>query len=177
MWDYPDGELAAAGDEPVARLVALLEKLRPDVVLSLGPDGAYGHPDHLAVVRWVTEATPGRELAVLYAAFPPGLFVPQYEKCLAAGIMGDPPAVAAEDLGVLLADYEVGIPAVRELKLAAIAAHRTQLPGGEPRALFPPGIVDALLSVERFLDGRGVRDPVTARLLQSLIAPVSAESA
>lgn len=177
VWDYPDGELEAAGDEPQLRLAAALDALRPDIVLSLGPDGAYGHPDHLAVFRWVSEATRPRSTAVLFAAFPPGLFVPQYERCRAAGIMGAPPGISADDLGVRLADYEIGIAAVREQKLAAIAAHRTQLPGGDPAALFPAGVVDALLSVERFVDGRGGPRSTTARLLQSLTRPVPAEFA
>ncbi len=80
--------------------------------------------------------------------FPRGLFLPQYEKCL--GMMGDPPDPSAGDIGGGPWDEERDIAAVAGLKLAAIAAHRTQLPGGDPHALFPPGIVAALLSRERF---------------------------
>lgn len=173
LWGMPDGCLDAGDSSAIARLGALLDDLRPDIVLSLGPDGAYGHPDHLAVYAWVVEATRDRGAATLFVAFPPGLFAPQYQRCVASGIMGDPPLVPEAGLGVELADYEVGIAGVRETKLASIAAHRTQLPGGDPEALFPPGIVPALLFVERFADARGAPSLDTLRLIQSLAPPSS----
>jgi N-acetyl-1-D-myo-inositol-2-amino-2-deoxy-alpha-D-glucopyranoside deacetylase len=39
----------AAGDlgEQTAALVEVLEQVRPQVVVSYGPDGGYGHPDHI----------------------------------------------------------------------------------------------------------------------------------
>jgi N-acetylglucosamine malate deacetylase 2 len=54
---YRDGELANANEqEAVARIIALLRELKPQVVLTFGPDGISGHPDHVAVSRWVTAA-------------------------------------------------------------------------------------------------------------------------
>ena len=57
---------------------------------------------------------------------------------------------------------------MRDRKLASIAAHQSQLPGGDPEALFPPGIVASLLDVEKFEDASGRRDATTAQLLASL---------
>jgi LmbE family N-acetylglucosaminyl deacetylase len=37
-------------------IVSELRRIRPDVVLSFGPDGAYGHPDHIAVSQFTTAA-------------------------------------------------------------------------------------------------------------------------
>ena len=149
FWRLPDGGLRGVegGEERAADAIASFE---PDIILTLGPDGAYGHPDHLAVFRWVTAAweAAGRGPRLYEAVFPRGLFLPQYEKCL--GMMGDPPNPPAEAIGGGSWDEERDITAVAGLKLAAIAAHRTQLPGGDPHALFPPGIVAALLSRERF---------------------------
>ena len=55
--DYVDGELdRAEPSEVVAKLVAALRRDRPDVVVTFGPDGAYGHPDHIAVSRHATAA-------------------------------------------------------------------------------------------------------------------------
>ena len=49
-----DGELASIGDDDGAELVAgLIEELRPDTILTFGPDGMTYHPDHIAVSRWV----------------------------------------------------------------------------------------------------------------------------
>ncbi|MEE9274824.1 MAG: PIG-L family deacetylase [bacterium] len=56
VWDYPDGRLAEAGEEAVARLAALCREVRPEVIVTYGDDGTTGHPDHLAVSRWAGEA-------------------------------------------------------------------------------------------------------------------------
>ena len=46
---YPDGTLAAAPEEAVLRdIVGWLRDVRPDVAIIWGPDGGYGHPDHIA---------------------------------------------------------------------------------------------------------------------------------
>jgi LmbE family N-acetylglucosaminyl deacetylase len=47
--DHADGRLADVPIEQLADEVeALLAELAPDVVISFGEDGAYGHPDHVA---------------------------------------------------------------------------------------------------------------------------------
>jgi LmbE family N-acetylglucosaminyl deacetylase len=47
---YPDGGLDQADPEEVQGLmVEHIRRARPHVVLTFGPDGAYGHPDHIAV--------------------------------------------------------------------------------------------------------------------------------
>jgi LmbE family N-acetylglucosaminyl deacetylase len=65
---YADGGLAGLppGD-PVDRLAALLTEVRPDTILTFGPDGLTFHPDHRAVSSWVSLAwdragRPGRLL-------------------------------------------------------------------------------------------------------------------
>jgi N-acetylglucosamine malate deacetylase 2 len=55
--DYPDGNLAAAeAGEVVSRLVAIMEHEAPQVVVTFGPDGISGHPDHIAIYRFTTQA-------------------------------------------------------------------------------------------------------------------------
>jgi LmbE family N-acetylglucosaminyl deacetylase len=55
--DYVDGELDQADpQEVVAQLVAHLRRVRPQVVITFGPDGAYGHPDHIAISQLTTAA-------------------------------------------------------------------------------------------------------------------------
>jgi LmbE family N-acetylglucosaminyl deacetylase len=47
-----DGELDQADSaETTARLVSLLRDVRPQVVVTFGPDGDYGHPDHIAICQ------------------------------------------------------------------------------------------------------------------------------
>src|SRR2546425_4084797 len=46
---YPDGSLADVKEEWVVRdIVRWLRQVRPEVAIIWGPDGGYGHPDHIA---------------------------------------------------------------------------------------------------------------------------------
>jgi len=65
----PDGGLDRCDGEGVAVVGALIDEVRPDTVLTFGPDGATFHPDHVAVHRWVTAAweSRGRPARLLYA--------------------------------------------------------------------------------------------------------------
>ena len=42
--------------DAVASIVRHLRRVRPDVVVTFGPDGAYGHPDHIAISQFTTAA-------------------------------------------------------------------------------------------------------------------------
>lgn len=56
--DYMDGELDQAKPaEIIAKIVAELRRVRPHIVLTFGPEGAYGHPDHIAICQFTTAAT------------------------------------------------------------------------------------------------------------------------
>jgi LmbE family N-acetylglucosaminyl deacetylase len=66
----PDGALAEHGQTGRSLVGQLVDEVRPDTILTFGPDGRTFHPDHLAVHHWVTRAwaergSPGR---LLYAA-------------------------------------------------------------------------------------------------------------
>lgn len=50
-WDYADGTLRDHDQQLRSEVLALLEGFRPDVVITFGDDGAYGHPDHVAISR------------------------------------------------------------------------------------------------------------------------------
>jgi LmbE family N-acetylglucosaminyl deacetylase len=54
---YLDGQTAIVPlSEAVFRIVQLLRQIKPQVVISFGPEGVYGHFDHLAVHRWAVAA-------------------------------------------------------------------------------------------------------------------------
>lgn len=54
---YRDGGCAAVeATDAVARLSDLIGQVRPDTVVTFGPHGNTGHPDHRAVSRWTTAA-------------------------------------------------------------------------------------------------------------------------
>jgi LmbE family N-acetylglucosaminyl deacetylase len=56
-WDYLDGTLAEADFHGlVGQVVQLIREFRPQVVVSFGPDGGYGHPDHVTISAAATAA-------------------------------------------------------------------------------------------------------------------------
>lgn len=55
--DYVDGRLDRVDPrEAVGRIVGHIRRLRPHVVVTFGHDGAYGHPDHVAISQLATAA-------------------------------------------------------------------------------------------------------------------------
>jgi len=55
--DYEDGTLDKAdAAEAIERIVRHLRRVKPHVVVTFGPDGAYGHPDHIAISQLTTAA-------------------------------------------------------------------------------------------------------------------------
>jgi LmbE family N-acetylglucosaminyl deacetylase len=54
---YPDGRCAhVPADDAVGRLAEVFADVRPDTVLTFGPDGMTGHVDHRTVSAWTTAA-------------------------------------------------------------------------------------------------------------------------
>jgi LmbE family N-acetylglucosaminyl deacetylase len=54
---YIDGQTTVAPQaEAVYRVVEIIRRVKPQVMISFGPEGGYGHYDHLAVHRWATAA-------------------------------------------------------------------------------------------------------------------------
>ena len=57
LLDYRDQQLDRASPRgAIADIVGHLRRVRPDIVLTFGPDGAYGHPDHIAISQFTTAA-------------------------------------------------------------------------------------------------------------------------
>lgn len=55
--DYIDGQVANADfDELVGKVVLAIRQYKPDVILTFGPEGAYGHPDHVTIHKATTQA-------------------------------------------------------------------------------------------------------------------------
>jgi LmbE family N-acetylglucosaminyl deacetylase len=66
--EYIDGELdQARSAEVVSKIVGYLRLVKPDVVVTFGHDGSYGHPDHIAISQFTTAA-------IVEAASPDSLY-------------------------------------------------------------------------------------------------------
>ncbi len=123
---YPDGGLANVSlDEAVSRISGLLREMGTQVVVTFGPDGISGHPDHVAVSRWVTAAFD----AVDGAEAPQRLYyvAPSLATVQGCGVLNpSPPPPNA--VGVDVEPY-------LEAKVRAMQAHASQAPPyvGDPR--------------------------------------------
>ena len=54
---YPDGAVAQVPAAIAIRaIVSNVRRIQPDVIITFGPDGAYGHPDHIAISQFTTAA-------------------------------------------------------------------------------------------------------------------------
>jgi len=78
---YKDGELGKQSRPPWAALAEVqgavakvLQEVRPDAVITFGPEGAYGHPDHRLVGSVVTQlvqaGAEGAPARLFYPGFP-----------------------------------------------------------------------------------------------------------
>jgi LmbE family N-acetylglucosaminyl deacetylase len=77
---FPDGHLGSYVDDPTrlfrltGRLQDVLQKLRPDALITWGPDGGTGHPDHRIVSSIVTQlvraGATGAPERLFYASVP-----------------------------------------------------------------------------------------------------------
>jgi len=64
---YMDGEVARVKPmEIIQRIAGEIRRFQPQVVVTFGPDGAYGHPDHVAISQFTSAAL----LAAAEAGFP-----------------------------------------------------------------------------------------------------------
>ncbi len=55
--DYVDGQLPMVHQgQAVGKIVRLIREHRPQALITFGPDGIYGHYDHIAVHHWATIA-------------------------------------------------------------------------------------------------------------------------
>jgi LmbE family N-acetylglucosaminyl deacetylase len=126
--DYPDGGCEQIPlEEAVIKLGAIFDDVRPDTILTFGPEGMTGHPDHKAISAWTTEAfkrsaQPGTSL--LYATVTPEwmdeifLQLDRFDVFFA----GKPSVTPPEELAInLLLDDEL-----MDRKFRAVAAQVSQ---------------------------------------------------
>jgi LmbE family N-acetylglucosaminyl deacetylase len=125
-----DGALAAVSmAEGVGMVAPLIAELRPDLVVTFGPDGVTGHADHRAVSRWTTAAwrITGGRVELWYAALPPGFLARWGDLCSAHGVWMDEPPDPVDE--AFVAHVERCSGGALDRKFAALAAHTSQTAG------------------------------------------------
>ena len=137
-----------AGDDPIVeRLIQEIRSFRPQVVLTFGPDGLYGHPDHIAISRHATQAfhqshnpqiypqqlqdglTPHQPERLMYSVRPRGFRTRMALRLREAGIDFPLPSPERANDGVPIEEIHLEFHAGEHLetKLACIKCHFTQL--------------------------------------------------
>lgn len=146
-------------DEEVDRLAKLIEKHRPQVVISYAEDGGYGHPDHIRthqVARGAVLAS-GIPNKLYYTVFPKSLASRVLAQMKEMGIdpweMGeidfdpeDPPFGVADDLITTVVNVLADVPA----KLAAVRAHASQMDNAF-FATLPDQVAPLIMGQEYFI--------------------------
>ncbi len=163
---HPRAFAAGRLDEQVDALLGVLEQVRPQVVVTYGPDGGYGHPDHIRAHQ-VTMAATALDKApdvqrVFWAVRPvsavtegiaelramPGLPFPLPDSHGLPGV-DDAEVTTALDVG-----------AQRSAVLAAMRAHATQVRvwSSGPHAAFAlsDGVARPVFDTEHFTLASGV---------------------
>jgi LmbE family N-acetylglucosaminyl deacetylase len=114
---YRDGHLGEVDPEQLtAHILEVVRAVHPQVMLSFGPDGLSGHPDHIVTGRCAAEAfRRAEEVAALYTVAVPDSL---------ARRLGMQRVRSVPDTSIALA---VDISPAWETKLAAIRCHATQI--------------------------------------------------
>lgn len=137
FYDFGDGKLGEIVRPPAGTLRTLKHALaatiaaeRPDIIVTWGPDGGYGHPDHRLVTAVTSEivASQGNRPLLLYAAAALGE-LPQVPMVQATGW-----AETAPDLLTVRAHFE---PQDLAAASRAFACHASQYNAASRGALVP----------------------------------------
>lgn len=160
---HPRAFAAGALDEQVDALVEVLDAVQPQVVVTYGPDGGYGHPDHIrahqvtmaaatqspgvARVFWAVHPVSAVAAGVTALAAMPGLPFPLPD---GRGLPG------VDDADVTTA---LDVTAHRPAVLAAMRAHGTQVKvwtsGRDAAFALADGVARPVFDTEHFTLARG----------------------
>ena len=122
---YEDKRLADAPGDAIRRsLVEIIRRLQPRVVLTFDPGGFNGHPDHIAISRFTSEAI----AAATDSRWYPGAGEPHaVERLLWTPLLAPWEAATIEDLSTSPGtDFTIDVSRWHDRRVAALRAHRTQ---------------------------------------------------
>ncbi|MBM4429314.1 MAG: hypothetical protein FJ026_03075 [Chloroflexi bacterium] len=187
--DY-DGQLTIVNQgQAVGKLVRIIRELRPQVMITFGPDGIYGHYDHIAVHRWATivfdlaadasccpdslgSSCAPHQVSKLYHQVLPEEFIHLMTRD------GKPPAVMMDGVPFPMVGYSrkdittmIDIRPYLETKMRGLQCHATQFDASQFAAQMGREVAEAMFTEEVFVLARstvGCPDQVERDLLQGL---------
>ena len=171
--NHPKAFINADSAEVVEHLVLEIRRFRPQVVLTFGPDGLYGHPDHIAISNHTTEAfrlaadptsfphqlsaglEPHQPQRLFYSVRPRGFRRQWAEALRGAGIDWPMPTPEQDLQGVpdeeMHLELDVSGHGDMEAKIACILCHRTQVAPDWPYHRVPRHVTARILGREFYV--------------------------
>ncbi len=163
----PRAYINAPAEEVIARLVGIIRRVRPQVVVTFEPNGGYGHPDHIAIHRHTVAAfhaaaDPARyeELGpawqagrLFFTAIPRSFFRRMRDEMVALGI--DTSFFNGLEEGDRgwpddQVHATIDVSATVEAKWEGLNCHRTQFGPGNLFRRLPEPIVKRMMTEEHF---------------------------
>lgn len=164
--DYIDGDLdQAPAVEIIDKIAGHIRRVKPHVVITFGPEGVYGHPDHIAISQFtgaatVRAASPAfhdpdshgpHEVSKLYYMVATADHIKQYEEVFGELVMN---IDGVRRQGVGWKEWAVttwvDTAAYWQTARDAITCHRTQLPGYDALLSLPPERLQSLWTYSPF---------------------------
>jgi LmbE family N-acetylglucosaminyl deacetylase len=162
----PTNFINADPHEAVGRLVKVIRAFKPTILVTFDPTGGYGHPDHLAIYKWTTEAFHAAGDPAQYpdagAPFAPSrLFYASIGRSMIKMFVGFlaennlPSPFGGADMSQMgIPDEDIThIVEVRRyvgLKRESLSKHRTQMAENSSLAALPEELWNEFRAYERF---------------------------
>jgi len=163
----PRAYVMADRDEVIASLVGFIRELRPEVVITFDPEGAYGHPDHIAIhhqtvaavaaarddTRYPQAGPAWAPRRLFFTAISRTRFTEMRHRLEKMGVdtsafdRPDMPIIGQEDDEI---DVTMDVRATVEAKRAALRCHATQFGPDNFMTQLAGEVGDDLLSRESF---------------------------
>jgi LmbE family N-acetylglucosaminyl deacetylase len=159
--DYREGSFhTAEPKEVVDRISEIVHDLKPQVMITFGPEGVYGHRDHIAISRWTTSAfhetrktNLSRGLAfplrLYYTAYPRSLFSRLRHQGMEFKINMEGTVQKIEGVPDEKITTVIDVSHFQSQKIEAFRCHRSQLRPGDFRWMIMEGRLMELLGTER----------------------------
>jgi LmbE family N-acetylglucosaminyl deacetylase len=164
---HPKAFIQAPPHEVVGKLVRVIRELQPQVVITFDPGGGYGHPDHIAISRYTTQACsqassstdfpeagpPWQPNRLFYNAIPSSFFVEMRKKMQAlrmdtSQLDGfDPQRHGFSDDQI---KTRIDVTRFVEVKWNALQCHQTQFGPDNLLRLLPEVDLRQMISFEYF---------------------------
>ena len=165
--EHPDAFMQANEEEVIDKLVGIIRRVKPQIVLTFEPNGGYGHPDHIAIHNHTVSAFHkaaqedyGVELGeawhtdrLIYTAIPKSFFVDMRSRLRALG-EDTSDLDRFDETGIVWpddqVDVEVDVSDVVDRKWSALQCHQTQFGPDNLFRRLPDEDAKALMSREYF---------------------------